>query len=130
MLIADRQRKVVLLDRAAEKIFAGALRVWGPLPHLRPALRAAPERRRHGAPGPLPEPGREPESRPHPAQGGLGQQHSPDRHRQPHQCPGEDPAGCLVVLREHKELLAHPVVQLQIATLAASWRIFPSPFSW
>jgi two-component system NtrC family sensor kinase len=42
--------------------------------------------------------------------------------------PGEDPAGCLVVLREHAELLAHPVVQLQMATLSSILENFPMPF--
>ena len=41
---------------------------------------------------------------------------------------GEEPAGCLVMLRQHEELLAHPVVQLQIATLASILENFPIPF--
>ena len=41
---------------------------------------------------------------------------------------GEEPAGCLMVLREHAELLAHPVVQLQIATLSSILENFPIPF--
>jgi two-component system NtrC family sensor kinase len=42
--------------------------------------------------------------------------------------PGDDPAGCLVVLREHGEVLAHPVVQLQLATLSSILENFPMPF--
>jgi two-component system, NtrC family, sensor kinase len=42
--------------------------------------------------------------------------------------PGADPAGCFVVLREHAELLAHPVVQLQMATLSSILENFPMPF--
>jgi two-component system NtrC family sensor kinase len=42
--------------------------------------------------------------------------------------PGEAPAGCLVVLREHADLLAHPVVQLQMATLSSILENFPMPF--
>jgi two-component system NtrC family sensor kinase len=42
--------------------------------------------------------------------------------------PGDDPAGCLVVLREHGEVLAHPVVQLQLATLSSILENFPLPF--
>ena len=41
---------------------------------------------------------------------------------------GDEPSGCLVVLREHAELLAHPVVQLQIATLSSILENFPIPF--
>ncbi len=37
-------------------------------------------------------------------------------------------AGCLVVLRAHEELSAHPVVQQQIATLASILENFPMPF--
>ena len=46
----------------------------------------------------------------------------------PIQGPGDEPAGCLVVLREHAELLAHPVVQLQMATLSSILENFPMPF--
>ncbi|MFH1596816.1 MAG: PAS domain S-box protein [Pseudomonadota bacterium] len=42
--------------------------------------------------------------------------------------PGDDPLGCLVVLREHGEVLAHPVVQLQLATLSSILENFPMPF--
>src|SRR4030042_2220822 len=42
--------------------------------------------------------------------------------------PGEDPAGCLVVLREHGEVLAHPVWQLPLATLSSILENFPMPF--
>ena len=42
--------------------------------------------------------------------------------------PGDEPAGCLMVFREHVELLNHPVVQLQIATLASILENFPIPF--
>ncbi len=41
---------------------------------------------------------------------------------------GEAPAGCFVVLREHREVLAHPVVQLQLATLSSILENFPMPF--
>jgi two-component system NtrC family sensor kinase len=40
----------------------------------------------------------------------------------------EEPAGCFVVLREHADLLAHPVVQLQLATLSSILENFPMPF--
>ena len=41
--------------------------------------------------------------------------------------PGKEPAGCFVVLREHADLLAHPVVQLQLATLSSILENFPMP---
>jgi PAS domain S-box-containing protein len=41
---------------------------------------------------------------------------------------GTEPAGCLVVLREHADVLTHPVVQLQIATLSSILENFPVPF--
>jgi PAS domain S-box-containing protein len=40
---------------------------------------------------------------------------------------GEEPAGCFVALREHADLLAHPVVQLQLATLSSILENFPMP---
>jgi PAS domain S-box-containing protein len=41
---------------------------------------------------------------------------------------GDEPAGCLVVLREQTDVMAHPVVQLQMATLASILENFPMPF--
>jgi two-component system, NtrC family, sensor kinase len=46
----------------------------------------------------------------------------------PIKCQGEKPSGCLVVLREHEELLHHPLVQMQLATLASLLENFPLPF--
>jgi PAS domain S-box-containing protein len=42
--------------------------------------------------------------------------------------PGKEPAGCFVVLREHADVLAHPIVQLQMATLSSILENFPMPF--
>ncbi len=42
---------------------------------------------------------------------------------------GEELAGCLIVLRDlHEDLLAHPEVQLQLATLSSILENFPTPF--
>jgi two-component system, NtrC family, sensor kinase len=43
--------------------------------------------------------------------------------------PGGQPAGCFIVLRDlHADLLAHPAAQLQTATLSSILEYFPTPF--
>ena len=46
----------------------------------------------------------------------------------PIRAEGDEPAGCLVVLREQEDVISHPVVQLQLATLASILENFPVPF--
>jgi two-component system NtrC family sensor kinase len=128
VLIADRHRKVVFLNRAAEKIFGDTLRLGdlcpicsqltglplsadGTVQRARclehgESLHWAPLLLKAGWSSPVP----------------LTVTATPIRSQ------GDEPAGCLVVIREHKELLAHPVVQLQIATLASILENFPLPF--
>lgn len=47
----------------------------------------------------------------------------------PFQGAGKEPAGCFIVLRNlAKDLLSHPLVQLQTATLSSILENFPTPF--
>jgi two-component system NtrC family sensor kinase len=128
VLIADDGRKVVFLNRAAAKIFGDTLRLGDSCPIcskltglplsldgtvrqercLRPgeSLNRAPVllKSRWATTVPLTV-----TATPIKGQGG-------------------EPAGCFVVLREHADLLGHPVVQLQLATLSSILENFPMPF--
>ncbi len=128
-LIAGPDKRVVFLNRAAQKLFGDTLQLGDPCPicgqltglPLSPDGKVSQERcLKYGesldrAPI-LPKAGwatRVPlTATATPISGG----------------PGEESPGCLVILREHAELLAHPVVQLQIATLASILENFPIPF--
>ncbi|MDD3580138.1 MAG: PAS domain S-box protein [Desulfobacca sp.] len=47
----------------------------------------------------------------------------------PVRSPGDQPAGCFIVLRDlQADLLAHPAAQLQTATLSSILEYFPTPF--
>ena len=119
---------MVFLNRAAEKIFGATLRPGGPCPICGQLTGLPLSVDGTVRPGALSGAGRESGSRPHSAQGGVGQPHPLTVTATPIQGQGDEPAGCLVVLREHEELLAHPVVQLQIATLSSILENFPIPF--
>ena len=128
VLIADRQKKVVFMNRAAEKIFGGVLRVGDPCPicsqitglplSVDGTVRQARCLRR----------GESLSLAPILPKAGWASNTPLTVTVSPIKGPGEAPAGCLVVLRAHEELLAHPVVQLQIATLASILENFPIPF--
>ncbi len=128
VLIADRERKVVFLNRAAEKIFRASLRLGDPCPvcaqltglPLSPDGTVRQERclkfgeSLHRAPILL--------------QADWACSVPLTVTATPIRGQGAEPAGCLVVLREHQELLGHPVCQQQIATLASILENFPLPF--
>ncbi len=128
VLIADCGRKVVFLNRAAEKIFGDTLKV-GDLCPICALLTGMPL----SADGTVREarclkPGESLDRAPLLLKGEWASSVPLTVTASPIQGPGGEPAGCLVVLREHQELLAHPVVQLQIATLASILENFPLPF--
>jgi PAS domain S-box-containing protein len=128
VLIADRHRQVVFLNRAAEKIFGATLRLGDPCPICSQVTGL-----------PLSADGTVRRARCLRYDEGL--QRAPILLKEgwasttpltvtatPIKGPKKESAGCLVVLRGHEELLAHPVVQQQIATLASILENFPMPF--
>ena len=128
VLIADRNKQVVFLNRAAVKIFGDALRLGDSCPicaqltGLPLSVDGTVRRDRCLRPGeslnraPILLKSRWSTSVP------LTVTATPIQGR------GEEPAGCFVVLREHADVLAHPVVQLQMATLSSILENFPMPF--
>jgi two-component system, NtrC family, sensor kinase len=128
VLIADHDRQVVFLNKAAEKIFGATLKVGDPCPICGqltglPLSGYGTVRRGHCL-----KPGASLNRVPILPKAGWAGKTPLTATVAPIRGQGEEPAGCLVVLREHEELLAHPVVQLQIATLASILENFPIPF--
>ncbi|MCX5894138.1 MAG: PAS domain-containing protein, partial [Deltaproteobacteria bacterium] len=127
-LIADRHRRVVFLNRAAEKIFGATLKVGDPCPicgqltGLPLSVDGTVRQAR------CLEPGESLNRVPILPKAGWTSRTPLTVTATPIRGQGNEPAGCLVVLRQHEELLAHPVVQLQIATLSSILENFPIPF--
>ncbi|MFI5354056.1 MAG: PAS domain S-box protein [Desulfobaccales bacterium] len=128
VLIADRHRRVVFLNRAAEKIFGATLRpgdlcpICGQLTGLPLSVDGTVRQAR------CLEPGESLRRAPILPKAGWAGRTPLTVTATPIKGRGNEPAGCLVMLRQHEELLAHPVVQLQIATLASILENFPIPF--
>jgi two-component system NtrC family sensor kinase len=128
VVIADRHRRVVFLNRAAEKIFGATLRpgdlcpICGQLTGLPLSVDGKVRQAR------CLEPGESLRRAPILPKAGWASRTPLTVTATPIKGQGDEPAGCLVVLRQHEELLAHPVVQLQIATLASILENFPIPF--
>ena len=128
VLIADHRCQVVFLNRAATEIFGATLRVGDPcsicsrLTGL-PVSADGKVRRarclRHGE-----------SLQDVPILLGAGWASSVPLTvtAAPIKGPKKESAGCLAILRRHEELLAHPAVQQQIATLASILENFPMPF--
>ncbi|MCL4501059.1 MAG: PAS domain-containing protein, partial [Deltaproteobacteria bacterium] len=128
VLIADRDRRVVFLNRAAEKIFGATLKPGDPCP-ICSQLTGMPL----SVDGTVRqarclEPGESLNRAPILAKAGWASRAPLTVTATPIKGQRNEPAGCLMVLREHEELLAHPVVQLQIATLSSILENFPIPF--
>ncbi|MBM4275761.1 MAG: PAS domain S-box protein [Deltaproteobacteria bacterium] len=122
VLVANRQREVAFINRAARKLLA--VRPGDPCPICTSSSDAGREemtrclelgetldrvsvllKTRHGLDVPL------------------------TASASPIQGDGKKPGGCLIVLRDlAADLLAHPVVQLQTATLSSILENFPTPF--
>ncbi len=127
-LIADRDRRVVFMNRAAEKIFGATLQVGDPCP-ICGQLTGLPL----SVDGTVRlsrclEPGESLHRAPILPKAGWASRTPLTVTATPIKGPGDEPGGCLVVLRQHEELLMHPVVQLQIATLSSILENFPMPF--
>ena len=127
-LIADRHRRVVFLNRAAEKVFGATLKpgdpcpICGQLAGLPLSVDGTVRQAR------CLEPGESLSRAPILPKAGWAGRTPLTVTATPIKGQGDEPAGCLVMLRQHEELLAHPVVQLQIATLASILENFPIPF--
>ena len=127
-LIADRHRRVVFLNRAAEKVFGATLKpgdpcpICGQLTGLPLSVDGTVRQAR------CLEPGESLRRAPILPKAGWAGRNPLTVTATPIKGQGDEPAGCLVMLRQHEELLAHPVVQLQIATLASILENFPIPF--
>jgi PAS domain S-box-containing protein len=129
VLITDRGKKVVFLNRAAEGLFGGALRVGDPCPicsqltgmSLSVDGRVCHER--------CLQPGEGLKDAPLLLKAGWATTAPLTVTATPIRRSGGKPAGCLVVLREsQQDLQTHPVVQLQLATLSSILENFPTPF--
>ena len=128
VLIADRHKKVVFLNRAAEKIFGASLRPGDPCPICSqltglPLSADGTVRRARCL-----EYGESLNRAPILPKAGWASRAPITVTATPIRGQGDELPGCLVILREHVELLAHPVVQLQIATLSSILENFPIPF--
>jgi two-component system NtrC family sensor kinase len=128
VLIADRHRRVVFLNRAAEKLFGATLRLGDPCPICSqlsglPVSADATARRARCL-----RYGEGLQGTPIMLKAGWASTTPLTVTATPIKGPKKESAGCLVVLRGHEELLAHPAVQLQIATLASILENFPMPF--
>ena len=127
-LITDRHRRVIFMNRAAEKIFGATLRpgdlcpICGQLTGLPLSVDGTVRQAR------CLEPGESLSRAPILPKAGWASRTPLTVTATPIKGQGDEPAGCLVMLRQHEELLAHPVVQLQIATLSSILENFPIPF--
>lgn len=129
VLITNRTGAVVFLNRAAVNLFGNTLRTGDPCP-------LCPEK------SGLLLAGEEPARTGCPLKEGESQQRLPVLLKDKNQAPvkltasisaikgnGKGPPGCLAVLRNLEEdVLAHPEVQLQKATLSSILENFPTPF--
>jgi two-component system, NtrC family, sensor kinase len=128
VLIADHSKKIVFLNQAAARLFGDNLRLGDPCP-ICSQLTGLPLS----------------------ADGTVAQERCLQLGENLHRAPillksqwasavpltvtaspirgaGGEREGCLAVLREHADVLTHPVVQLQMATLSSILENFPMPF--
>lgn len=129
VLITDLGKKVVFLNRAAEGLFGGSLRAGDPCPicsQLTGLPLSVDGIVRHER---CLQPGEGLKDAPLLLKAGWATTAPLTVTATPIRSRGGEPAGCLVVLREaQQDLQAHPVVQLQLATLSSILENFPTPF--
>jgi two-component system NtrC family sensor kinase len=129
ILVADRQKRVVFLNRAAEKLFGDTLGLGDPclICDQITALPVSGEGR--GRLGRCLRPGETLNRVPILLKAGWGAFVPLTVTANPIRGNGGEPAGCFIVLRElHEDLLSHPAVLLQTATLSSILEHFPMPF--
>ncbi|MEJ2671829.1 MAG: PAS domain S-box protein [Deltaproteobacteria bacterium] len=125
IVVTNKAREVVFLNRAAEKLFSGALRPGQPCPLCAGSVIIA------GSKADPPQCPQQKES--------LKQVPVTLKTRWPIGAPlflsatpirGADgqKTGCFILIREHADLLTHPVMQQQMATLSSILENFPMPF--
>lgn len=129
VLITDRQKKVVFLNRAAARLFGEALRVGDSCPicsQLTGMSLSVDGKVRHEC---CLEHGEGLKDAPLLLKSGWATSAPLTVTASPIRGRGSKSGGCFVVLREvQQELQAHPVVQLQLVTLSSILENFPTPF--
>lgn len=129
VLITDRKKKVVFLNRAAARLFGETLRAGDPCPicsQLTGLPLSLDGKVRHER---CLQHGEGLKDAPLLLQAGWATSAPLTVTAAPFRSEGGKPGGCLVILREvQQELAAHPVVQLQLATLSSILENFPTPF--
>jgi len=129
VLITDRQKKVVFLNRAAARLFGETLRVGDPCPlcsHLTGLPLSLEGKVRHER---CLQYGESLSDAPLLLKGGWATTAPLTVTATPIRRDGGEAEGCFAILREvQQELQAHPVVQLQLATLSSILENFPMPF--
>ena len=129
VLITDKEKKIVFLNRAADTLFGGRLAL-GDLCPICSQLTGLPL----SLNGSLHQdrclrPGESLKDAPLLLKAGWGATAPLTVTANPIPSHDGEPAGCLIMLREApQDLQAHPVVQLQLATLASILENFPMPF--
>jgi len=127
VLVADREKKVTFLNRAAEKLLGQTLRRGEPCPIC--SLVSGPPGTALGGPRECLKPGEKLDHAPLLRQPWGRQLTTLTASVTPIRGAGGEPGGCLVVLRDlQADLPAHPAVQLQLATLSSILEHFPMPF--
>ncbi|MFZ5451342.1 MAG: PAS domain S-box protein [Thermodesulfobacteriota bacterium] len=129
VLITDTRQKIAFLNQAAARLFGETLGVGDPCPicsQLTGLPLSVDGKVRQGR---CLQEGEELKEAPLLLQAGLATTSPLTVTAAPIRRQGEESGGCLVVLREAREgLQAHPVVQLQLATLSSILENFPMPF--
>jgi len=129
VLIMDRHKKVVFLNRAAVRLFGETLRLGDPCPlcsHLTGLPLSLEGKVRHER---CLHYGERLNGVPLLLNGGWATTAPLTLTATPICRDGGEAAGCFAILREvQQELTAHPVVQLQLATLSSILENFPMPF--
>ncbi len=129
VLITDRQKKVVFLNRAAAGLLGETFRVGDECPicsRLTGLLLSVDGKIRHGR---CPQHGESLKDVPLLLEAGWATSAPLTVTASPIRGQGDKFEGCFVVLREMQQSLqAHPVVELQMATLSSILENFPTPF--
>ncbi|MHB8068998.1 MAG: PAS domain S-box protein [Desulfobaccales bacterium] len=129
VLITDGNKKVVFLNRAATELLGETFRVGDECPicsQLTGLLLSVDGKIRHGS---CPQHGESLKDVPLLLKAGWSASRPLSVTASPRRDKGGKPEGCFVVLREMQQSLqAHPVVELQMATLSSILENFPTPF--
>ena len=128
VVITNRDREVVFLNCAAQKLFGESLRPGDPCPICAENAIVAGTGEDASRPQPCPQAGKSYRQAPvllktrWPLGAPLSISAAPIRGA------GRQKAGCFILIREHTDLLAHPVMEQQMATLSSILENFPLPF--